>query len=315
MLQQQPQVVLLQTTQPFFDQNGDYPLDFSSIPVPYAAINTTPVFISGRTVQQQPAQTLPQPGMNRVGGIVNQAYPLQYRFAQGSDQKMHQTQYIVHPGGMPADGNALRQPIVIVHPQPQRPTVQQQQQQQQQAQQQAQQQRKRKSASAAGEKGEDQLHQDPKKPKRASSNNNNHHNNHNNNDDNRLVKNRQAAQLFRQRQKQHIKDLEDKVTAVNEVNVALTAKVDVLKAENKLVKEQLNYLRSFVAAALQYAFPQNKEELQKRWEAFQQAEAERSAKEKLENEKESLSAAALLAVSEQREKLKHDDDTHSDDDL
>jgi len=79
-----------------------------------------------------------------------------------------------------------------------------------------------------------------------------------NNDENRLVKNRQAAQLFRQRQKQHIRDLEDKVSAVNEVNVALTAKVDVLKAENKLVKEQLNYLRSFVAAALQYAFPQNK---------------------------------------------------------
>lgn len=44
MIQQQPQVVVLQT-QPFID--GDYPLDFSPIPVQYAAINTNPVFISG----------------------------------------------------------------------------------------------------------------------------------------------------------------------------------------------------------------------------------------------------------------------------
>jgi len=284
-------------------ENGDYPLDFSPIPVQYATLNSNPIFISGRTVQQQQsAQNLPQSGLNR--GVINQAaYPLQYRFAPGSDQKLPQpAQYIVHQG-VPTDGNLLRQPIVIVHPQPQRPTPHPQQTQQPQ-----QSQRKRKSgvgtSASSMERGEGD-HQDPKRAKRTNGNN----------DENRLVKNRQAAQLFRQRQKQHIKDLENKVGAVNEVNVALTAKVDVLKAENKLVKEQLNYLRSFVAAALQYAFPQNKEELQKRWEAFQQAEAERSAKEKIENEKEALTAAALLSVSEHRDKLKHDDDSHSDDDL
>ena len=45
MIQQQPQVVVLQTAQPFGD-TGDYPLDFSPIPVQYAAINTNPVFIT-----------------------------------------------------------------------------------------------------------------------------------------------------------------------------------------------------------------------------------------------------------------------------
>ena len=108
--------------------------------------------ISGRTVQQQ-SPTLQQQPMNR--GVVNQAYPLQYRFAQGGDQKMQQAQYIVHPG-MPAEGGVIRQPIVIV--QPQRPASQQPQQQ-------TQAQRKRKAQPTA-EKADEPLLQDPKRQKR-----------------------------------------------------------------------------------------------------------------------------------------------------
>jgi len=74
----------------------------------------------------------------------------------------------------------------------------------------------------------------------------------------RLVKNRQAAQLFRKRQKQYISDLEGKVADVSNKNVALTARVDVLHAENKLLKDQLTYLRTFVVSALQQAFPPDK---------------------------------------------------------
>jgi hypothetical protein len=80
----------------------------------------------------------------------------------------------------------------------------------------------------------------------------------------RLVKNRQAAQLFRKRQKQYISDLEAKVADVTNRNIGLTAKVDVLAAENKLLKDQLCYLRTFVVSALQQAFPPNK------WESMQQ---------------------------------------------
>jgi len=74
----------------------------------------------------------------------------------------------------------------------------------------------------------------------------------------RLVKNRQAAQLFRKRQKQYISDLENKVAEVTNKNIALMAKVDVLVTENQLVKDQLKYLRTFVVSALEQAFPQQK---------------------------------------------------------
>jgi hypothetical protein len=74
----------------------------------------------------------------------------------------------------------------------------------------------------------------------------------------RLVKNRQAAQLFRKRQKQYISDLENKVAEVTNKNIALIAKVDVLVTENQLVKDQLKYLRTFVVSALEQAFPPQK---------------------------------------------------------
>lgn len=79
----------------------------------------------------------------------------------------------------------------------------------------------------------------------------------------RLVKNRQAAQLFRKRQKQYISDLENKVAEVTNKNIALMAKVDVLVSENQLVKDQLKYLRTFVVSALEQAFsPQKYGEMQ-----------------------------------------------------
>jgi len=63
----------------------------------------------------------------------------------------------------------------------------------------------------------------------------------------RLVKNREAAQLFRQRQKAYIGDLEQKVDKLSTENVTLQSKVDLLSAENKLIKEQLGYLRNFIS--------------------------------------------------------------------
>jgi len=259
-------------------EGGDYPLDFSPIPIQYAALNNNPVFLSGNGVQQQ---RQPQ----------QQAYPLQYRVISNPEQKMAQ-QYLLHNGGMVSD---RQMPIQLV--------VQQQPQQQAQPQSQAQQrQSKRKGGAQSTQPEQDsqESHQpDAKRPKRGQSN-----------DENRLVKNRQAAQLFRQRQKQHIKDLEDKVSAVNQVNVSLSAKVDVLKAENKLVKDQLQYLRGFVAVALQHAFPQSKEDLQKRWDAFQKAETERAEKEAAEQKE------ADRLDAEKNEKRKQDIiTTYTDDDL
>jgi len=72
----------------------------------------------------------------------------------------------------------------------------------------------------------------------------------------RLVKNREAAQLFRQRQKAYIHDLEKKVTDLNESNNDFRARIELLTSENKLIKEQLLYLRNFVAQAVSF-FPKN----------------------------------------------------------
>lgn len=74
----------------------------------------------------------------------------------------------------------------------------------------------------------------------------------------RRVKNREAAQLFRQRQKQHIRDLEQQVNGINNKNVELQTQMEVLRAENTLVKDQLKYLRCFVLEGLRSAFPEQK---------------------------------------------------------
>merc|ERR1711988_730949 len=70
----------------------------------------------------------------------------------------------------------------------------------------------------------------------------------------RLVKNRAAAQLFRQRQKQHIADLEDRVNELMAENQQLNSRVELLTSENTLVKEQLNYLRASLSNLMSYAF-------------------------------------------------------------
>eukprot|EP01087_Luapelamoeba_hula_P022361 TRINITY_DN7986_c0_g1_i1.p1 TRINITY_DN7986_c0_g1~~TRINITY_DN7986_c0_g1_i1.p1 ORF type:complete len:313 (+),score=73.09 TRINITY_DN7986_c0_g1_i1:342-1280(+) len=74
----------------------------------------------------------------------------------------------------------------------------------------------------------------------------------------RLVKNHQAAQLFRQRQKQHIKALEEQVAQVSTTHTNLTADLHALQAENQAAKQQLRFLQSFVAIALQQTFPLSK---------------------------------------------------------
>lgn len=63
----------------------------------------------------------------------------------------------------------------------------------------------------------------------------------------RLLKNREAAQLFRQRQKAYIQDLEKKVAKLNAETTQFRSKVDLLTTENKLVREQMNYMRSFLS--------------------------------------------------------------------
>ncbi|KAL6079431.1 hypothetical protein QOT17_001054 [Balamuthia mandrillaris] len=62
----------------------------------------------------------------------------------------------------------------------------------------------------------------------------------------RLQRNRKAAQLFRRRQKQYIKDLEKRVEELNCHNAQFLSEERLLLIENRLIKEQLAYLRDFV---------------------------------------------------------------------
>lgn len=68
------------------------------------------------------------------------------------------------------------------------------------------------------------------------------------------MKNREAAQLFRQRQKAYIQDLEKKVQDLTAINNEYRARVELVNSENKLIKEQLLYLRTFVSQAV-FSFP------------------------------------------------------------
>ncbi|EFA78647.1 putative basic-leucine zipper transcription factor [Heterostelium album PN500] len=71
----------------------------------------------------------------------------------------------------------------------------------------------------------------------------------------RLVKNREAAQLFRQRQKAYIQDLEKKVHDLTTNNSEFRARTELLNSENKLIREQLMYLRNFITQAVSFTFP------------------------------------------------------------
>eukprot|EP01113_Clastostelium_recurvatum_P020426 TRINITY_DN2421_c0_g1_i2.p1 TRINITY_DN2421_c0_g1~~TRINITY_DN2421_c0_g1_i2.p1 ORF type:complete len:381 (+),score=112.70 TRINITY_DN2421_c0_g1_i2:120-1262(+) len=71
----------------------------------------------------------------------------------------------------------------------------------------------------------------------------------------RLVKNREAAQLFRQRQKEYIVNLERRAAELTQANHEASARVELLASENKLMKEQLVYLRNFMKQAVSFSFP------------------------------------------------------------
>eukprot|EP00005_Dracoamoeba_jomungandri_P009802 CAMPEP_0174272858 /NCGR_PEP_ID=MMETSP0439-20130205/52590_1 /TAXON_ID=0 /ORGANISM="Stereomyxa ramosa, Strain Chinc5" /LENGTH=278 /DNA_ID=CAMNT_0015363661 /DNA_START=26 /DNA_END=858 /DNA_ORIENTATION=+ len=62
----------------------------------------------------------------------------------------------------------------------------------------------------------------------------------------RRIKNRKAAQLFRKRQKEHILELEVQNRQFHQRNIIIEAKLEVLTAENTLLKNQINYLRDVV---------------------------------------------------------------------
>eukprot|EP01097_Dermamoeba_algensis_P001917 TRINITY_DN1753_c0_g1_i1.p1 TRINITY_DN1753_c0_g1~~TRINITY_DN1753_c0_g1_i1.p1 ORF type:complete len:132 (+),score=35.44 TRINITY_DN1753_c0_g1_i1:59-454(+) len=71
----------------------------------------------------------------------------------------------------------------------------------------------------------------------------------------RLEKNREAAQQFRQRQREYISELESKVQGLNTTNSEFRSRLDDLDKENKLLKDQLAYLRNFIGKAVTFAYP------------------------------------------------------------
>jgi hypothetical protein len=70
----------------------------------------------------------------------------------------------------------------------------------------------------------------------------------------RTSKNREAAQLFRQRQRDHIKSLEQQVEQLSLQNQQFISQSDQLTTENKLIRQQLYVLREFISQAMSFAF-------------------------------------------------------------
>lgn len=71
----------------------------------------------------------------------------------------------------------------------------------------------------------------------------------------RLIKNREAAQQFRQRQKEYIQNLERRVTELN-THVGETHKhIELLTAENRLLRDQLVYLYNVMRQNLSLTTP------------------------------------------------------------
>jgi hypothetical protein len=70
------------------------------------------------------------------------------------------------------------------------------------------------------------------------------------------LKNREAAQQFRQRQREHIAALEQKVKELSLLRDQYTTQTQMLEAENKLIRAQVDYLRNFLSRALAFAFSQ-----------------------------------------------------------
>ncbi|GAM18356.1 hypothetical protein SAMD00019534_015310 [Acytostelium subglobosum LB1] len=66
----------------------------------------------------------------------------------------------------------------------------------------------------------------------------------------RLIKNREAAQLFRQRQKEYIGTLELKASTLQTSNDSAESRIELLTRENGLMRQQVDYLRTFVKQAV-----------------------------------------------------------------
>jgi len=64
-----------------------------------------------------------------------------------------------------------------------------------------------------------------------------------------------AAQLFRQRQKEHQDHLESEIERLESERVRCDAQVLKLKQEYELVNQQLIFLRQFLEEAIKVAFP------------------------------------------------------------
>jgi len=70
----------------------------------------------------------------------------------------------------------------------------------------------------------------------------------------RLVRNREAAQRFRKLQKIKIESMDAKIKELELANSDYQAKLATLTAENKAIKEHLEYLRSFLEHAVSMTF-------------------------------------------------------------
>jgi len=71
----------------------------------------------------------------------------------------------------------------------------------------------------------------------------------------RLLKNREAAAQFRHRQKAYMQKLEKHAEDLHTSNSQVQAKIELLASENKLMKEQLGYLRNFMKNAVSLSIP------------------------------------------------------------
>lgn len=70
----------------------------------------------------------------------------------------------------------------------------------------------------------------------------------------RVLRNREAAKLFRQRQRDQLEDLEAEVIALKAEHKAYTEQKEQLTAENAAIQQQVQFVHSFITEALKYAF-------------------------------------------------------------
>ena len=71
----------------------------------------------------------------------------------------------------------------------------------------------------------------------------------------RKARNRKAAKDFRRRQKQKVEDIMNRNTELEKRNEELETQLKVASNENDVMKDQLEYLRSFVSRVMQAALP------------------------------------------------------------